>query len=107
VAGDFGANVPLVESVSDAPDALRGTAPDARIATAPLPPGAALMTPHVYRDRARKAIIMKADETAMVNGSSHTRSLEDLRYYAGVVDGLRAAVTILDDTLNTLDEEDD
>jgi hypothetical protein len=65
------------------------------------------MTPHAYRDRARKAIVIKADETAMVNGASHTRSLEDLRYHAGVVDGLRAAAVILDDTLNTLDEDDD
>lgn len=57
--------------------------------------------------RAVKAIKTRADETAMVNGRNHTRSLDEHRYYAGVADGLLAAIEILNETMKHADDEDE
>jgi hypothetical protein len=65
------------------------------------------VTPHNLRDRARKAMQTRSDETALINGRSHSRTLEEQRYHAGVSDGLLAAIEILNETLKTDDDEDD
>lgn len=65
------------------------------------------MTLHEFQARARKAIVAKSDELALANGRNHTRTLEDLRYWAGVADGLLLAAQILDETLKSTEEEDD
>lgn len=65
------------------------------------------MTPTEIQTRAVKAIKSRADETALVNGRSHVRSLEEQRYYAGVCDGLLAAIEILNETMKHADDEDE
>ena len=64
------------------------------------------MTPHNLRDRARKAMQARSDETALINGRSHARTLEEQRYHAGVSDGLLVAIEILNETLKTDDEDE-
>ena len=53
------------------------------------------------------AIKARSDETAMVNGRSHTRTLEEQRYYAGVADGLLAAIEILNEAMKHADDDED
>ena len=56
---------------------------------------------------AAKAMKARSDETAMVNGRSHTRTLEEHRYYAGVTDGLLAAIEILNETMKHADDDNE
>ena len=65
------------------------------------------MTIPELRARAAMAIKARSDETAMVNGRSHTRSLEEHRYYAGVADGLLAAIEILNEAMKHADDDED
>jgi hypothetical protein len=65
------------------------------------------MTTTELQFRATKAMKARSDETAMVNGRNHTRSMEEHRYYAGVCDGLLAAIEILNETMKHADDEDD
>jgi hypothetical protein len=65
------------------------------------------MTPTELQSRAAKAIKARSDETALVNGRNHTRSLDEHRYYAGVCDGLLAAIEILNETMKHDDDEDE
>jgi hypothetical protein len=64
------------------------------------------MTPTELLAKATKAIKARSDETAMTNGHSRVRSLEDHRYYAGVADGLLAAIEILNEEMKHDDDED-
>lgn len=56
---------------------------------------------------AQKRFEARATEVALTNGASRERSLDEVRYYAGMVAGLREGVTLLDNLLTELanDEE--
>lgn len=64
------------------------------------------MTPLRLRDRAKRDIEAKANELAVANGASRDKTLEQLRFTAGVVEGLRQAGEILDQILKTAGEDD-
>jgi hypothetical protein len=65
------------------------------------------MTPAELLVRSVKAIKARSDETALFNGRNHTRSLDEHRYYAGVCDGVLAAIEILNETMKHADDEDE
>lgn len=56
---------------------------------------------------AQSRIHDQADELARVNGSSRDRSLDDIRYIAGMVQGLLLSTSLMEEALRTAADDPD
>jgi hypothetical protein len=64
------------------------------------------MTAGEFKALAKRIIETQADECARINGVSRERSLDDLRFHAGWVQGMLYASRMLDDVGQMNDEQD-
>lgn len=64
------------------------------------------MTPRDFVNHLSSRLIESADTTARENGSSRDRTLDQYRYQAGVVAGLRMAALMIDEEFKRLLQDD-
>jgi hypothetical protein len=65
------------------------------------------VTPRAFIDHMTAMLNAKADSVAAENGSSRDRTIDQYRYQAGVVAGLRQAATAIEDEYKRLLSDDD
>jgi hypothetical protein len=65
------------------------------------------MTPRDFIDHLAAMLNDSADTTARENGMSRDRSLDQYRYQAGVVAGLRQAAIAIEDEYKRLRDDDE
>ena len=65
------------------------------------------MTPRAFIDHMAAMLNAKADSAAAENGASRDRTLDQYRYHAGVVAGMRRAANELEDEFKRLLNDND